>query len=291
MKDLKLIIALLLMLSISVASAQKRIDGNGIQTTSVRDLPIFTTIDIELNGKIKINCQQKPAAKVMVDANLQELIVTEVRGNTLYITQSGWPEPTKDFNLEISVPFLSHIRNDSWSEVQINDLVTRDFLLESTIGDMKVGGKVEYLKVVSKKAQLDLRNLRTENAEISISGAGEVRIDQVENLTSKVSSRGTLFYNGEVMRIEEQRSDQILNNAPLEYVKVKIRNNSLYFPPLRIEGPKSHPFSYGFRIFPGTSKTEKVPVGTKIYRARDSAAEELLLTIEKSDANKSLKLF
>ena len=294
MKNLKLFVTSLLLTTFFVNGfAQKRVDGNGNIVKNVRSLPLFTEIEIELNATIAVHCQQKPEAIVTVDENIQRFIITKVEGNKLLISQEGWPESTKGFQIDIYVPFINKIVNDSWSKLSVENLNTEHLEINSSIGDMAIAGKVSSVAVQSKNAKIDMEKLLIEEADINISGRGEVRIAEVESLSTDINQKGHLIYNKEevVENSDPNSSEKKRSAKRVEYVQVRIQNNSLSFPPLRIQGPDAHPFSYGFRIFPGFSKLEKVPVGTQIYKENSNAGDDLLLTIQREDADKKLSLF
>jgi len=78
-----------------------------------------------------------------------------------------------------------------------------------------------------------------------------------------------------------------------EYITVKIKNNSWNRQSLEVKGPKKDGsyFGYGFPMMAGSTKKERWTVGTKVYKKTALGSRKLLLTIQKEDANKTVKLF
>ena len=76
----------------------------------------------------------------------------------------------------------------------------------------------------------------------------------------------------------------------LDYIEFAIHNNTSSTLQTYVQGPKRHPFSYGIPFPPGKVRTEKWPVGTKLFRTLGDVRESVLLEVARKDAGKTIDL-
>ncbi len=122
--------------------------------------------------------------------------------------------------------------------------------------------------------------------------------------TLQVSGKlGKVYYKGnptidkagadESLKVISLDSNKVVKNKKegIQYINIKIKNNSLAWHSFVIRGPKERTFSYGFSMFPFTTKKERVPVGTKFFTESSAGKEKLLVEVTAADEDKTIQLF
>lgn len=219
MKHTKFIYTLLLFATLGITTAcNETIDGNGNIITESREITSFE--ELEVSGVFEIILAEgKPGLTIECDENLLEHIHVERDGDALSIS-------TKDVYLN-SDNLVLHVTYDELEEIDlagaselINSGIFKGKSLEidvSGASSMKLSIDVESLEVnssggveislsgVATSASFDMSgasdihalDLQTEECDIDISGAGEVKISVSESLEVDISGAGEVQYKGE----------------------------------------------------------------------------------------------
>jgi|SoiMethySBSTD1v2_1073268.scaffolds.fasta_scaffold636482_2 hypothetical protein len=199
----------------------KKVRGNGNWKTTERNFSSFNKI--EVRGAIDVFITQgdfKPV-KIETDENLQEYVEIREEGNTLIIeTKSGYNlDPTQDMKVHVTAPVYKEIQAsgacDIVSESKINNAEAISFGV-SGAGEIKVelsapkvdvdltGAGSVIMAGETKDFSLELSgaghakcfDLKTENTDVSISGAGDAEVFASVNLTGSISGAGSIKYKG-----------------------------------------------------------------------------------------------
>lgn len=165
---------------------------------------------------------------------------------------------------------------------------------------MVLDGKAEELIVNTNVAKIDATKLVAINANITIESFGEVRVNKVEKLTADVSSTGKIVFNKQpnqiISTIESggkliSSEDESIPSQPVVYIDLALKNNSKKRVNVIFEGPENARFGYGAPFRRNQSRSERFPVGTKVYQQLDDESKKLLLIINEADSNKTIDLF
>ncbi|CAM4300834.1 head GIN domain-containing protein [Gillisia limnaea] len=225
MKRTILILAALL-LTISTANAQwwknERIKGNGEMVTQNRKVSNYDKVTLVGSMDVELISGKEGALKIEAESNLQEYITTEVSNGVLKISvEKGVSlSPSGNRGIKVIVPFeeiegvsitgsgdiinLDQIKDRSFEtrltgsgNLKLN-LNVRD--LNSAItgsGNTQLKGTAENFScTVTGSGDFEAFDLRTTNAEVSISGSGDVDVTVTESLKARVSGSGDIQYNG-----------------------------------------------------------------------------------------------
>jgi len=210
-----------LMLSSCGYIGGKKVRGNGNWKTTERNFSSFNKI--EVRGAIDVFITQgdfKPV-KIETDENLQEYVEIREEGNTLIIeTKSGYNlDPTQDMKVHVTAPVYKEIQAsgacDIVSESKINNAEAISFGV-SGAGEIKVelsapkvdvdltgagsvtmvGETKDFSLELSGAGNAKCFDLKTENTDVSISGAGDAEVFASVNLTGSISGAGSIKYKG-----------------------------------------------------------------------------------------------
>ncbi|WP_298420683.1 DUF2807 domain-containing protein [uncultured Kordia sp.] len=291
---------ILLLLIGYTATAQKK--GNKKIVTRTFSLENIQKININFYAKVTIDQSVKEGITITTDENLMDLIDKEVVGNTLYLGQIEWIQPSKAI-ITIGAPNIRHIETGTHDVTKIINIDNDYLQLTSPVGTIILEGKTKELRIGSELAKIDASKLVSENAFVNIWSWGNAKVNVINTLNAEVSNSGKLIYVNSPKKIKQKtkKDGQILSlaekkaikNTDTEWIKFKIENNNFNRNNFFVVGPKKDgtKFSYGFPMMPNALRKENWTVGTKIYKVNSLGFRKLLVTITKENAGKVVKLF
>jgi uncharacterized protein YxeA len=232
MKSLRLLtLSLAIVGSYAVAEGQwnKTVRGDHNVVTKERNATAFSELKVSSGIDVYLKQGDKEAISVEADQNLHEYILTEIRNGVLnvytdnvnireaerervYVTMKDiksikvssagdvvGESPVKTDRLEINVSSAGDIK----LEVEAKDL-NIDI---SSSGDVTVKGVSDMLSAdLSSAGDLNAYDLKTREAEVSVSSAGDADISVSEKLTARASSAGDINYMGNPKYVDAHSS-------------------------------------------------------------------------------------
>ncbi|WP_028374834.1 head GIN domain-containing protein [Leeuwenhoekiella sp. MAR_2009_132] len=225
MRKLTLLVALVLIAATANAQSwgSKKIQGNGNLVTNNRDLGNYDEIGVAGSFDVILIAGKEGKITVEAEANLQEYIITEVKGDKLKIyTKDGYNLNTSRNNgITITVPFedINKVSMAGSGDVIGKDLIAADhfecavagsgdMVLEVNAkdvsasvagsGDLTISGKSErsILKVAGS-GDLDASDLKSIDAEASVAGSGDISLNcDGGDLKASVAGSGDIRYSG-----------------------------------------------------------------------------------------------
>ena len=198
------------------------VTGNGNVVSDLRPARSFTSIDVSGGLYVFVTFGNSPGIEVVADENLQEVILTEIRGNTLVIKPEVSIRGASSKKIFLNVQSLQHIGISSAADVKgQNRLETDNLRIDissagqldidvaadktiidiSSSGDVIISGHTEFLRAnVSSAGGLDAKDLIAEEADVNASSAGSAVVQAKERLIADASSGGRISYYGDTAR-------------------------------------------------------------------------------------------
>jgi len=205
--SLPIAIALLMLMSVPVSADNLLnrlfggcgIRGSGDLETEERDLGEFDAVKLSGAFDVFIEVGSEQRVKITFDDNLLDIIETEVRRNTLYISSKESYSSRRHCRIEISIPELEKVSLSGSGDIEIDGLDGEEFIVEiSGSGDVRAEGHVDELDIqVSGSGDVNARDLEAKDAYVSVSGSGDVRVYASESLNARVSGSGDIQYYGD----------------------------------------------------------------------------------------------
>lgn len=298
---MKYVLGLCLLFTLQFGTAQ--VKGNQKITTKNYAVAGLTTIQIHLYAKIEIDVAAEEGMTITADANLLDLIDTEMDQGRLVLGQKKWIQPSQDIVIKIGAPALAQIQQSTHETTIVKNIDRTSFRAMALVGEISLEGKVEELRASGEVGEVDATKLQAVVVDVNLWSWGKIKLATPEAITGIVKNGGTVLYESDVTKVKVRQSNdgKVLNpkqelaikNPSAEFIDVKIKNNS----PQRIQayvvGPKpdGRKFSYGFPINPGQVKKEKWSVGTKVYRVSKIGTKKKLIEITKTDEGKVVSLY
>jgi len=230
MKNFKSL-ALIIFLGLTV-SAQgqgwRTVTGHGHVVTKERNVDSFTGIKVSSGIDVYLKQGNNITVTVEADENLHEYILTEVRNGVLNVYSEYNIRDAEKKRVYVTMKEIKSIKTtsagDVFGENQIN--ADRLELSASSAGDIKLEVKVENLDIdISSSGDITLRgetdmlradlssagdlnayDLRSREADISVSSAGDADVYVSERMTARASSAGDINYKGDPRNVDAHAS-------------------------------------------------------------------------------------
>jgi hypothetical protein len=207
---------------------RRTIYGNGKVVTRERNIENFTGIRVSTGIDVYLKQGNNESLSVEADENIQDFILTEVRGDILNIYTEESIRDAKRKRVYVTTKEVNSIRTSSAGDVYGESPIKSDRLelsassagnikLEvsakeikiniSSSGDITISGDTEVLEAdLSSAGDLNAYDLTTKEADVSASSAGDADINVSEKLTARASSAGDINYMGNPKYIDAHSS-------------------------------------------------------------------------------------
>lgn len=203
--------------------------GNGNVITENRNISSdFVKVDVSTGIDVFMTFGDDQSLAVEADENLHELITTEVKDGTLYISSKKNIMSAKAKKIYLSVLHINEIRTTSGAEVNSeNTIITNKLLLEATSGsdinlrvkvtdlsceatsgaDIRLNGKVvDFSARATSGSDIQAYDLKAENCTARVTSGADIKIHVLKRLDAKATSGGDIRFKGNPKILEQDES-------------------------------------------------------------------------------------
>lgn len=184
------------LLLVAVTACTNR--GNGEPATVDRSTPEFHAV--EIGGVFVLDAAPGPTAKVTLggDANLLDLVETEVVDGELRVTTTASIAPRMDLVVTVRAPGLDAISTSGASRAEVRGISGRTFQIEASgASTATVAGEIAELEIeASGSSSVAARELRSERAQVASSGAAEVELTATTAISASASGASEIRFCG-----------------------------------------------------------------------------------------------
>ena len=231
MKSLKSLAAALVIIAISSCThAQffRTVEGHGNVVTKERKTDDFTGIKVSSGIDVYLKQGNNESVSVEADQNLHEYILTEVRGGVLNVYSEYNIRHAERMRVYVTMKEINSVKTTSAGDVigetpintdrlELSASSAGDIKLEvhakkididiSSSGDISVTGETDVLRAdLSSAGDLNAYELRSREADVSVSSAGDADVYASERITARASSAGDINYKGDPKYIDAHSS-------------------------------------------------------------------------------------
>lgn len=325
MKSIMLL--LMCLTSICLQAQNKMIRGNAKVQTDQKVLNEFDALVIDMYCDVHVQMGAMPMAEITADKNLLNKISIEVidKELTIRVKDGYWIQKGRP-SIYLQTPYLNKLTTlgaqTNIGEVHIEGINVDEFETDILYGDITLSGQVTKLKLRSSnqsyydhRSTIDATALTANEVDAEIKGSNTASVSVNQKLKVNLQHDASLNYTGDPSEMELKGSaqkvaegvitvsrvstpmvvekEEVKESNPVQYVELKVKNNSVTRKHFIIKGPTSNgkSFSYGFPMMPFATRVKKVPVGTKIFLQKSGLLNKKLITITASDEGKVIDLF
>lgn len=193
-------------------------EGTGPTGEEDRNPGTFTSVKSDIPATVVIRKGTTSGIKIIAQADIRELIKTEISGNTLHLESKSCFQSDEAVRIEIRTADLEEVELSGSGLVNIEDTfqvkeITLNVSGSGTIkgriiaahlhadvsgsGSIALTGSANELKAeLSGSGLIDAGALPCKQAEVSVEGSGNIRLYVLEKLKSAVAGSGNIYYKG-----------------------------------------------------------------------------------------------
>lgn len=201
-------------------------DGNGIQSSELRELDSFEAVRSDSSVPLVVDVGPDPAVEVFCDENLLPFVETSVQGDTLVVSLP--PElvltpmatcevlvstpsldrvhatSTGDVLVQGSVSELSYVRNTGWGDVMIDGIDSQELrIISQNRGRVLLQGTAQVISLENSGASgIEAGELISADANVLNSGAGDIAATVTVRATVRIEGDGDVVLYGDPETIE-----------------------------------------------------------------------------------------
>ena len=191
-------------------------DGNKVSET--RDLDTFNRIVINGSADVDITAGEAQSVKVLTESDHLDLVKTDVRNNTLYISMERHRWRHTGVNLDITVQDLNGVEVEGSGDFNIRNVNsdTFDIIIDGS-GDVDFSGNSTSFKIeidgsgdiflsgecgslvvdVDGSGDINAENFKCETAELTLEGSGDVDVYADQSVQVDISGSGDITIYGD----------------------------------------------------------------------------------------------
>jgi hypothetical protein len=199
MKHLTLIIISIFMLT---SCAKDRLTANGDRITETRSLDEFTSLRVSGANRVKVSYGNEYKVLLKGSSNLIPYFETKLDGKILNLSYKNANVNRDDIEIFVTMPLIKGASlsgsggleiDGSFASIHEFDLsisgsgdasVNQDFLINKMNVRISGSGKAFFQKAIAKEADID------------VSGSGDVHLQVSDYLKARISGSGEVYYKG-----------------------------------------------------------------------------------------------
>jgi hypothetical protein len=217
-RSLAIAIIILGLATSSQAQFWRTVEGHGNVVKKERKTDSFTGVKVSSGIDVYLRQGDNETVVVEADENLHEYILTEVHGGVLNVYSEYNIRDAERKRVYVTMKEIHSVRTTSAGDVlgespvnseklELSASSAGDIKLEvhartvnidiSSSGDMTLTGETDLLRAdLSSAGNLNAYDLKSREADISVSSAGDADINVSERITARASSAGDINYKG-----------------------------------------------------------------------------------------------
>ena len=231
MKNLKILIIVTLCLSLTAcmnAQLGRTVRGDGEVVKKERTASSFDGIRVSSGIDVFLKQGDKESITVEADENLHDYIMTEVRDGVLHVYTDANIREAKMKRVYVTMREVRSLKTSSAGDIvgetslkgdnlEISASSAGDIKVEiygknievdiSSSGDVTLSGEAETLNAdLSSAGDLEAYELKTKEADVRVSSAGDAHVNVSEKLVARASSAGDISYQGNPRYVDAHAS-------------------------------------------------------------------------------------
>lgn len=201
-------------------SGSELVVGNGMRVSEERNLSGFVRVSVDGVLDTQVTQGATFGVRVNIDSNLLSLVKTEVKGDTLHISEespTGFQTKQPGPHIEVTLPQLRELRLTGTTDVKVSSVEPEplDLALSGT-GSIAFDGSTPQLRVdldgtgtvslagsaaeieftLDGTGKIDATSLSARRAKVDLSGTGSVQASVTESVSATCGGTGSVDIHG-----------------------------------------------------------------------------------------------
>ena len=181
---------------------KERLTANGDSISETRNPGVFTKVNMSGSNNVHIAYGATYQVELRGSSNLIPYFKTNIVNGRLYLSYEDANVRQDDVQVFITMPILNGVRLSGSAKINITGNFPKMDFLDFDIsgsGDMEVNDSFEAQEVsinISGSDSVKAEKVRSNEADVTISGSGDVRIGAEQKLKAVISGSGKIYYTG-----------------------------------------------------------------------------------------------
>ena len=210
--------ALTAVLLLASCGSNKRVTGTGNLETDTRRLLTFNEVELQAPVDVVIVQGESQSVNVTAQANIQPLLLTEVKGDKLTIKMMKDANMDNGTNVEIVIADLESLDISSSGNAVVRDFAEDKFTSKLSgsgnvsmtnvrfdnlklnvdgSGDITVDGQGDDVNIdLSSSGDVDADSFTANDVQVKSDGSGDVRVMAKDTLKVEIKGSGNVYYKG-----------------------------------------------------------------------------------------------
>ncbi|MEN3335782.1 MAG: hypothetical protein V7641_5147 [Blastocatellia bacterium] len=209
MKQFLIALFFVLLLSLTGCTSMpgsNKVQGNGVAKTEKRDFPQFTSIEVNCPGVIHFTAQEQKSLQISGDDNIVPLITAEVKNNTLYIKSNKDYDAKSKLQIDIANPDIEKFAFTGAGEAALSKI--QNERLEITVsgaGKLTASGETKEADIsLTGAGNIDAKDLHTIKTKVRSTGVGSIDVYALDELDANATGVGNINYYGNPQHVNKQ---------------------------------------------------------------------------------------
>lgn len=174
------------------------IRGSGIEKTEIRQVESFDAVALSGSGRMEVTLGDASPLSITADDNLLELIESKVVDGRLTIRPTQNINPSSEIVLKVSTPALRQVKCSGATKLVIHGARGEELKIAvSGASTVHADGQVGRFEVaVSGAGDIFASELKSDEVQVTISGAGSAQLHAEKKLKATISGAGSITYSG-----------------------------------------------------------------------------------------------
>ncbi len=185
---------------LSCTVSAKIINSNNQIQSQSRSLSPFQQVVVDGDFHVIINHSDQQRISISTSSNIQPYIQTQVRNQRLYIHYRKYTaiQNEQTPNISINLPTLSGAQLNGNATLDATGINGTQFTgIVNGKGQMALSGFIDRATLRTHgNGQIDAKNLRANNAVITIDGNGNIAATAKDSMKVKINGSGSVTYYG-----------------------------------------------------------------------------------------------
>jgi hypothetical protein len=174
---------------------------DGPPSTQTRTVDAFHSIELQGAATVDVLVGERQSVVVEGNSEALERLTTQVSGERLAVRSDNawlWQRGDGALKVRITLPELRLLEVNGAGRISVNGPTGgATTLVLSGAGEIEAAGRLDTLTArLNGAGKIDLSRLQSTDAEVTVNGAGQLKVNVTHRLDATLNGVGTIEYSG-----------------------------------------------------------------------------------------------
>jgi Putative auto-transporter adhesin, head GIN domain len=183
--------------------------GSGVVKTDSRNITGFTKIKAQNAIDLSVAVSNGYSIVIKADDNVLPSVITELQGDTLFISLKDKTDIKSKVNVSVTVPELTDVQLIGAVHATVTGVKADEFKLDATgASSADVSGRAKTVKIKAVGASsVNAEDLKADKADANAVGASKITVSAADELNADATGASSVMYVGEPKNVKQNATD------------------------------------------------------------------------------------